>query len=178
MRDTNLSTARTAIGVAFARGVDLSVNPTEATMNNARRHPRLTNVRDFRARFGSAGGSRSVDRLINLSEGGMLVTDDTLDVGQTTEFELSGPSFHYAGVAKVVHLTNETTGLRFLSWQTHDNRPIRSMIEQLSEWQAPADTSDRREDPVIRRVAVLTGPRRNAPPEAPSTPPSGASPDG
>ena len=178
MRDANLSTASTAIGMAFARGVDLSVNPMEAIMNNARRHPRLTNVRNFRATFGSTGGSRSVDRVLNLSEGGMLVADDTLDVGQTTEFELSGPSFHYAGVAEVVHLTNETAGMRFLSWQTHDKRPIRSMLEQLSEWQAPADTSDRREDPVIRRVAVLTGPRRNAPPEAPSTPPSGASPDG
>jgi hypothetical protein len=146
-------------------------------MDNTRRHRRLTNVRNFRATFGSADNSRNVDRVLNLSEGGMLVADDTLDVGQKTEFELSGPSFHYAGVAEVVHLTNETTGLRFLSWKTHDKRPVRSMLEQLSEWQAPADASDRRKDPVIRRVAVLTGPRRNAPRETPYTPPGGP-PDG
>jgi PilZ domain len=136
-------------------------------MNNARQHPRFANVHGFRARFGSGDESRSVESVLNLSEGGMLVADDTLDVGQKTEFELSGPSFHYAGVAEVVHLTNETTGLRFLSWQNHDNRPIRSMIEQLSEWHAPAETSEEQGQPVIRRVAVLTGPRRGAPPDQP-----------
>jgi hypothetical protein len=146
-------------------------------MNNSRRHRRFSNVQDVRAKFGSGAGSRSVERVLNVSEGGMLVADDTLDVGERTEFELSGPSFHYAGVAEVVHLTNETAGLRFLSWQTHDNRPIRSMIEQLSEWEAPAKTGNQRADPVIRRVAVLTGPRRNAPPEAPFTGPSGSPPD-
>ena len=146
-------------------------------MNNVRRHPRFTNVHVFRARFGSGDDSRDVDRVLNLSEGGMLVADDGLDVGQKTEFELSGPSFHYAGVAEVVHLTNETAGLRFLSWQTHDNRPVRSMIEQLSEWQAPASASDQRDKPVIRRVAVLTGPRRNALRETPTSPPSELSPD-
>jgi PilZ domain len=145
-------------------------------MNNARRHPRFTNVHGFRARFGSGEDSRGVERVVNVSEGGMLVADDTLDVGQQTEFELSGPSFHYAGVAEVVHLTNETTGLRFLSWHDHDNRPIRSMIEQLEEWHTPAEES-RPNQPVIRRVAVLTGPRRNPPPETPS-PPAGRSPDG
>ena len=87
-------------------------------MNNVRRHPRFTNVHVFRARFGSGDDSRDVDRVLNLSEGGMLVADDGLDVGQKTEFELSGPSFHYAGVAEVVHLTNETAGLRFLSWRS------------------------------------------------------------
>ena len=139
-------------------------------MNNARRHPRITDVRDVRARFGSGGGSRGVDRVLNLSEGGMLVADDILSVGQSTEFQLSGPSFHYAGVAEVMHLTNETTGLRFLSWRTRDNRPIRSLIEERSEWRAPADASDQRADQVIRRVAVLTGPTRHSPPQTPSPP--------
>src|SRR6185437_4277374 len=115
--------------------------------------------------------SRGVDRVLNLSESGMLVAGHSLEVGQQTGFELSGPDFHYAGVAEVVHLTSETTGLRFLSWQSHDNRPIRSLIEQRSEWQAPVDARARREGQVIRRVAVLTGPRRTAPPQTPSTPP-------
>jgi hypothetical protein len=133
-------------------------------MNNARRHPRITDVRDFRARIGSGSDSRDVEGVINLSEGGMLVADSALTVGQKTGFELSGPSFHYAGVAEVMHLTHETTGLRFLSWQARDNRPIRSLIEQRAEWQAPTKPGDRRDDPVVRRVAVLTGPTRHTPP--------------
>ena len=146
-------------------------------MNNARRYPRITDVHDVQARLGSGGGSRGVDRVLNLSEGGMLVADDSLKVGESTGFELSGPSFHYAGVAEVMHLTNETTGLRFLSWQTRDNRPIRSLIEQRSEWQAPPESSDQRDGRVVRRVAVLTGPARHSPPQAPSPPPeSGPSP--
>jgi hypothetical protein len=137
-------------------------------MNNARRHQRITDVHDVAARFGSGPDSRGVDRVLNLSEGGMLVADGSLDVGARTGFELSGPDFHYAGVAEVVHLTSETTGLRFLSWQNHDDRPIRSMIEQRSEWQAPAEAGTTRDRQVVRRVAVLTGPRRDAPPQAPT----------
>jgi hypothetical protein len=142
-------------------------------MNNIRRHRRITDVKDFRASFGSGRESRGVDRILNLSEGGMLVADDTLKVGQSTGFELSGPRFHYAGVAEVMHLTNETTGLRFLSWQTRDNRPIRSLIEQRSGWQAPAGARDQRDDRVMRRVAVLTGPTRQAPRKGPRGPRSG-----
>jgi hypothetical protein len=142
-------------------------------MNNARRHPRITDVKDVRARFGSGGSSRGVDSVLNLSEGGMLVADDTLTLGQSTPFELSGPSFHYAGVAEVMHLTNETTGLRFLSWQARDNRPIRSLIEERSEWEAPANAGDQRAGRVVRRVAVLTGPTRQVPPQTPSPPPEG-----
>ena len=147
-------------------------------MTNARQHPRVTDVQDFHARFGSGQGSRGVDRVLNLSEGGMLVADHSLEVGQQTGFELSGPSFHYAGVAEVVHLTSETTGLRFLSWQSHDNRPIRSLIERRSEWQPPADAAGKRGDPVVRRVAVITGRRRDAPPQTPSAPPDAGAADG
>jgi PilZ domain len=140
-------------------------------MTNARRHPRITDLPDVRAKFGSGRDSRGVDRVLNLSEGGMLVADQSLTVGQTTGFELSGPSFHYAGVAEVVHLTSETTGLRFLSWQSHDNRPIRSLIEQRSDWQAPVSPDIKRDGGVVRRVAVITGPRRDPLPQPPSSPP-------
>lgn len=146
-------------------------------MNNARQHPRITDVQDVRASFKSGHESRGVDRVLNVSEGGMLVADKSLDVGEKTGFELSGPSFHYAGVAEVVHLTSETTGLRFLSWQSQDNRPIRSLIEQRSEWQAPANEGAKHDHPVVRRVAVLTGPKRGSPPQPPTTPESPASPD-
>lgn len=140
-------------------------------MDNARRHARITDVQDFRAKFGSGRDSRNVERVLNLSEGGMLVADQSLTVGQTTGFELSGPSFHYAGVAEVVHLTSETTGLRFLSWQSHDNRPMRSLVEQRSDWQAPASASPAGDDRVVRRVAVITGPKRNSRAQPPPSPP-------
>ena len=140
-------------------------------MNNARRHARITDVHDFRARFRAGSGSGGADRVLNLSEGGMLVADSSLEVGQRTGFELSGPDFHYAGVAEVVHLTSETAGLRFLSWQSHDNRPIRSLVEQRSKWRRPADAAARGGDPVVRRVAVLTGRRRGSPPPTPPAPP-------
>ncbi len=133
-------------------------------MTNARRHPRITDVNGFRARFGSGRDAKGDGTVLNLSEGGMLVADHSLEVGQQTGFELSGPSFHYSGVAEVVHLTTETAGLRFLSWQDHDNRPIRSLIEQRSEWQAPGAGATKRDGQVVRRVAVLTGRKRDAPP--------------
>jgi len=147
-------------------------------MDNARRHPRITDVRGLRARIGSGRESRDVEDVINLSEGGMLVADKGLTVGARTGFELSGPDFHYAGVAEVMHLTNETTGLRFLSWQARDNRPIRSLIEQRAEWEAPADSGDKRAAPVIRRVAVLTGPTRRPSPQTPASPGDGERPPG
>lgn len=147
-------------------------------MTNARRHPRITEVQDFRASFGSGEASQGVDRVLNLSEGGMLVAGHSLEVGEQTGFELSGPSFHYAGVAEVVHLTSETAGLRFLSWQSHDNRPIRSLIERRSEWQAPAEAAGKRGDPVVRRVAVITGRRRGPLPQTPSAPPDAGAADG
>jgi hypothetical protein len=128
-------------------------------MRTARRHPRITDAHDLQARLGSDGSSGGADRVLNLSEGGMLVANGSLEARQKTAFELTGPSFHYAGVAEVVHLTNETSGLRFLSWQGEDNRPIRSLIEQRSEWQRPQPRVQR-DKQVVRRVAVLTGPKR------------------
>jgi hypothetical protein len=128
-------------------------------MPTARRHPRINDPQDFQAKLGPSGPFPSVDRVLNLSEGGMLIAGNKLEVGHETAFELTGPSFHYAGVAEVVHLTNETTGLRFLSWQGHDNRPVRSLIAHRSDWQAPKVDAQRNQR-VIRRVAVLTGRRR------------------
>jgi hypothetical protein len=98
--------------------------------------------------------------VLNLSHGGMLVTGGDLAVGERTRFELTGPDFHYAGVAEVAHLTNGTTGLRFLSWQGEADRPVRPLIEQRSDWVAPTAESQR-DQPVIRRVAVLVGRRRS-----------------
>ncbi|MGA2014637.1 MAG: PilZ domain-containing protein [Solirubrobacteraceae bacterium] len=161
-------------------GVTCGETASEALMRTARRHPRISNLHGFQATLGrdargaGGGGSGDADRVLNLSEGGMLIANDSLEVGQRTPFALTGPSFHYAGVAEVVHLSNETTGLRFLSWQGHDNRPIRSLIEQRSDWEPPQPSASR-DTQVVRRVAVLTGPKRPSRRDAePPGPPAGS----
>jgi hypothetical protein len=98
--------------------------------------------------------------VLNLSQGGMLIAGGDLEVGERTRFELTGPDFHYIGVAEVAHLTNGRAGLRFLSWQGEADRPVRSLIEQRSDWTVPA-REPRPDQPVIRRVAVLVGRRRS-----------------
>jgi hypothetical protein len=135
-------------------------------MHTARRHARISETRDLLAKLRPSGHPAHRGRVLNLSEGGMLVVGGRLKVGQKTGFELSGPNFHYAGVAEVAHLTNGTTGLRFLSWQGHADRPIRSMIEHRSEWKPPKGQADA-DQRLIRRVAVLVGPKR---PPGPSSP--------
>ena len=89
----------------------------------------------------------------------MLIAGGDLKVGERTRFELTGPSFHYAGVAEVAHLTTGATGLRFLSWQGHADRPVRTLVNQGSDWTVSPPVQQR-EQPVIRRVAVLVGPQR------------------
>jgi hypothetical protein len=128
-------------------------------MRNARRHRRIRDTQDLHATLQPIGRSPQGGGVLNLSEGGMLVAGGGLSVGEQTGFELVGPSFHYAGVAEVAHLTAETTGLRFLSWQGHADRPVRSLIDQRSDWHTP-ESAGRPDGPVIRRVAVLVGPGR------------------
>jgi hypothetical protein len=136
-------------------------------MHSARQHPRISDTRDLLAKLGSIGRSPQDGRVLNLSEGGMLVAGSELKVGEVTGFELSGPNFHYAGVAEVAHLTNATTGLRFLSWQGQANRPVRSLIDERSEW-AASTVAIRRDQNVIRRVAVLVGPERPSSRDSPA----------
>jgi PilZ domain len=93
-----------------------------------RQHPRITYAQDLSARLRPAGRSCVNGRVLNLSEGGMLVDTSDLDLGGTTHFELAGPDFRFAGVAKVAHRTDEATGLRFLRWQGPANRPLHALI--------------------------------------------------
>jgi hypothetical protein len=137
-------------------------------MHPARQHPRITDTQDLLANLRSLGRSPRASRVLNLSEGGMLVAGNDLAVGETTRFELSGATGHYAGVAEVAHLTNGSTGLRFLSWQGQADRPVRSLIDARSEW-AVSQTESRGERSVIRRVAVLVGPQRPSRPDVSSS---------
>jgi PilZ domain len=93
-----------------------------------RRHPRIIYAQDLSASLRPTGRSCIIGRVLNLSEGGMLVATSDLDVGGTTDFELVGPDFRFAGLAKVAHRTDVATGLRFLRWQRPTDPPLRAMI--------------------------------------------------
>lgn len=126
-------------------------------MRNLRRHLRITDTRDLVASLRSAGRSPRSGRVINLSQGGMLVHTSHLEVGETTAFELLGPGFRYAGLAEVVHRTNGAAGLRFLGWQGHAERPLRALIESRSN--VPTRTVGDHQQ-LVRRIAVLIGAQR------------------
>src|SRR5450755_1088742 len=93
-----------------------------------RQHPRITYAQDLSARLRPTGRSCVSGRVLNLSEGGMLIATRDLDIGGTTDFELAGPDFRFAGVAKVAHRTDVATGLRFLCWQGPADRPLHALI--------------------------------------------------
>ena len=97
-------------------------------MTFTRRHPRIAYAQDLSASLRPTGRSCIVGRVLNLSEGGMLVTTSDLEIGGTTDFELVGPDFRFAGVAKVAHRTEVATGLRFLRWRGPAERPLHAMI--------------------------------------------------
>ena len=61
------------------------------------RQPRTTQTEDLSATLRSAGRTRVVGCVLNLSEGGMLVASSDLKVGETASFELAGPAFQFAG---------------------------------------------------------------------------------
>ena len=101
-------------------------------MARTSRDPRTTDTKDLSASLQSNGRSCVVARVLNLCEGGMLVTTSSdLKVAETTSVELSGPGFHYAGLVKVAHREDGAMGLRFLAgrvpstalsapWSLHD----------------------------------------------------------
>jgi hypothetical protein len=93
-----------------------------------RRYPRITCAQDLSATLRPTGRSCATGRVLNLSEGGMLVATGDVDVGGTTDFELVGPDFRFAGLAKVTHRTNVATGLRFLRWHGPADRPLHALI--------------------------------------------------
>ena len=104
-----------------------------------RRHVRIADTQDVRARLRSRGRYEAADRVLNLSEGGVLVAGGQLTVGEIVSFELCGPGgFRFAGLAAVAHSTNRATGLRFLDADARADREIEDLIaarirRQLSE---------------------------------------------
>jgi hypothetical protein len=125
------------------------------------RQPRTTQTEDLSATLRCVGRSRTVGRVLNLSEGGMLVAGSDLKVGETASFELAGPDFQFAGLATVAHRTDRAAGLRFLSWEGPAYRPVCALIAaRLRRQVAASDHAGRRDPRVLRRVAALIATQR------------------
>jgi PilZ domain len=96
-----------------------------------RRHIRIVDTEELWARL-RFRGRYAVDRVLNLSEGGVLVAGGEPDVGEIVSFELSGPrDFRFAGLAEVAHSTNRATGLRFLDAEASADREIEDLIATI-----------------------------------------------
>jgi hypothetical protein len=92
------------------------------------RPPRTDQTEDLSATLRSAGRACVVGRVLDLSDGGMLVARSDLDVGDTASFELVGPGFRFAGLATVAHRTDGAVGLRFVSWEGPAYRAVCALI--------------------------------------------------
>ena len=94
-----------------------------------RRHMRIADTQDLWARLRSRGRYEAVDRVLNLSGGGVLVAGGELDVGEVVSFELSDArEFRFAGLAAVAHSSKRATGLRFLDADASADREIEDLI--------------------------------------------------
>jgi len=93
-----------------------------------RRHMRIADTQDLRARL-RPPSRYAANRVLDLSEGGVLVAGGERDIGEIVSFELSGPKeFRFAGLAEVAHSTKTATGLRFLDTDASARRQIEDLI--------------------------------------------------
>jgi hypothetical protein len=93
-----------------------------------RAHQRITQTDDLSATVWTPDRRFTPRSVLNLGEGGMLVADVDLDVGDLASFEIAGVCFRYAGLAAAVHNTDGATGARFVRWQGQAHRPLRALI--------------------------------------------------
>jgi hypothetical protein len=101
-------------------------------------------------------------RVLNLSHRGMLVASSGLEVDETADFEIAGPDFRSAGVARVAHRTGQATGLHFVSWRGPADRPVSTLIAARLLGQPGSRDAGRRDPRVLRRVVVFIGTQRAA----------------
>jgi len=97
-------------------------------MPSMRSSPRTTDTHDLSARLLCAGCHFAARRVLNLSEGGMLVTGGELDVGAIARFELVGRELRSVGIAEVAHRSPATTGLRFVQVDASAGREVRQLV--------------------------------------------------
>jgi hypothetical protein len=111
--------------------------------------------------------------VLNLSEEGMLVASGGFEVDETAGFELAGPDFRFAGVAKVTHRNARAMGLQILSWQGQAS-PICALIAARPRKQLGSLDPGRRDPRVLRRLVVFVGTQRTVERD----PPRGRQPSG
>ena len=99
-------------------------------VHDLRQYPRIADTSDLLASLRSIGRSEHVGRVLNLSQGGMLVAGGELKIGEISGFELAGPGFRYAGIAEIAHRTNGALGLRFIWWRARADRSLRELVKQ------------------------------------------------
>jgi hypothetical protein len=129
-------------------------------MADMRRYPRTTQTEDLSATLRAARHTCVVGRVLNLSEGGMLVASIGLEVDETADFELAGSGFRFAGVATVAHRNERAMALHFLSWQGQAYRSICTLIAARLRKQLGSSDAGRRDPPVLRRLVVFIGTER------------------
>jgi hypothetical protein len=93
-----------------------------------RSHVRTDDTEDLSATLRDGRRRSHTLRVLNLSEGGMLIAGGVLEVGEVVSFEIAGPDCRSAGCAEVAHRTDEATGLRFAHWDASADRAIRNLI--------------------------------------------------
>ncbi|MGZ4332312.1 MAG: hypothetical protein ACXVXL_30485 [Solirubrobacteraceae bacterium] len=121
------------------------------------RRPRTDHTEDLSATLRSVGRACVVGRVLNVSDGGMLVAGSDLDVGETASLELVGPGFRFAGLATVAHRTDRAVDLRFLSWEGQAYRAICALIAARLPRQLVSGGAGRRDPHRLRRLVVFTG---------------------
>ena len=87
----------------------------------------------------------------------MLVATGGLGVDETAGFELAGPDFRFAGVAKVTHHADQAVGLRFVSWQGQVHRSVCALISARLRRERESTDAGRRDSRVMRRVVAFIG---------------------
>jgi hypothetical protein len=76
----------------------------------------------------------TVGEVLNLSEGGMLVTGSGLRVGELTHVEVTGPRFRFAAYAEVAHVSDEAIGLHLIGWRGAAAPPLlQSLIAERTQ---------------------------------------------
>jgi hypothetical protein len=127
-------------------------------MREVRQHPRISDTADMQVSLRSPRKLLEFRRVLNLSQGGMLLAGGGLPVDEIARFELKVRNYRFAGIARIAHSTGAGSGLRFLSWQGPVEGLLRTLIASRSHTPSLSARANRhRDEPIIRRVAVLIG---------------------
>jgi PilZ domain len=107
----------------------------------SRNHPRTTDTHDLAIRLRTGGRLQPKRRVVNVSEGGVLIAGGGLEVGSRVPFELAAGSVEITGVAEVEHCTADTAGLRFLEFEASADRTIHLLIRERIRKQRRAEAA-------------------------------------